>query len=72
MNIESCQGPITFLSFASRLNPTGYGRNMSLFLVMKRYDDSLRNFLDEQGRGLGWRTSLVLLTQLLEGSESIL
>ena len=42
---------------------------MSLFLVMKRYDCSLRTFLDEHGPEVGWRTSLVLLTQLLEGQN---
>lgn len=40
---------------------------MSLFLVMKRYNSSLRTFLDEHGDQISWRTSLVLLTQLLEG-----
>jgi hypothetical protein len=40
---------------------------MSLFLVMKRYECSLRTFLDDHGDKIGWRTSLVLLTQLLEG-----
>lgn len=48
-----------------RINPSGYGRNMSLFLVMKRYDCSLRQYLD--GKELPWKSSLFLLTQLLEG-----
>ena len=38
---------------------------MSLFLVMKRYDCSLREYLDRPAAP--WRTSLLLLTQLLEG-----
>jgi PTEN induced putative kinase 1 len=51
----------------ARLNPSGCGRNMSLFLVMKRYDCSLRQYLREFGPQLSQRTSLVLFTQLLEG-----
>jgi len=51
----------------ARLNPTGCGRNMSLFLVMKRYDCSLRQYLKDFGQQLTPRTSLVLFTQLLEG-----
>jgi PTEN induced putative kinase 1 len=55
-----------------RLNPDGVGRNMSLFLVMKRYDCTLREFLqsltgEKEKLNLSWKTSLVLLTQLLEG-----
>ena len=55
-----------------RLNPHGVGRNMSLFLVMKRYDYTLRDFLQTFSQdcdifALSWKTSLVLLTQLLEG-----
>ena len=55
-----------------RLNPNGLGRNMSLFLVMKRYDCTLREYIQrskkENGElALTWKTSLVLLTQLLEG-----
>ena len=41
---------------------------MSLFLVMKRYDTSLAEYLAENNEGrIGWRTSLMILTQLLEG-----
>lgn len=54
-----------------RLNPNGAGRNMSLFLVMKRYDCTLRDFLQtfkvSDKQTLNWKTSIVLLTQLLEG-----
>ncbi|KAK8731725.1 hypothetical protein OTU49_007444 [Cherax quadricarinatus] len=48
----------------TRINPSGYGRNMSLFCVMKRYDMSLRDYLT-QHKPPG-HTSLLLLTQLLE------
>ncbi|XP_071451935.1 serine/threonine-protein kinase Pink1, mitochondrial-like [Hetaerina americana] len=53
----------------SRINPNGSGRNMSLFLLMKRYDCSLSEYL--QGRELSPRVSLLLLTQLLEGVAHI-
>lgn len=49
----------------SRLYPRGLGRNMTLFVVMKKYDSSLRQFLEREN--LSSRTSLVLLTQLFEG-----
>ena len=52
----------------ARLNPGGYGRNMSLFLLMRRYDSSLRDYLHQYGDQLSHRTSLILLTQLLEGT----
>ena len=52
-----------------RLNPNGYGRNMSLYLLMKRYDYSLRAFLDSHQ--LTTRTKLLLLTQLLEAVAHI-
>ncbi|XP_068202364.1 serine/threonine-protein kinase Pink1, mitochondrial [Palaemon carinicauda] len=48
----------------SRLNPRGYGRNMSMFCVMKRYDMSLREYVKKYE--LPCHTSLLLLTQLLE------
>lgn len=47
----------------SRLNPNGYGRNMSLFLLMKRYDSNLRDYLDNE---LDTRTRVILFAQLLE------
>ena len=50
----------------SRINPSGYGRNMSLFLVMKRYDTSLAEYLTSHRASLAPRTSLFLLTQLME------
>ncbi|XP_063862649.1 serine/threonine-protein kinase Pink1, mitochondrial-like isoform X2 [Scylla paramamosain] len=48
----------------TRLNPQGYGRNMSLFCVMKRYDISLREYLQKYHPSQ--HTCLLLLTQLLE------
>ncbi|KAK3870312.1 hypothetical protein Pcinc_024466 [Petrolisthes cinctipes] len=48
----------------ARLNPGGYGRNMSLFCVMKRYDASLREYLSQSHPSE--HTCLLLLTQLLE------
>jgi PTEN induced putative kinase 1 len=47
----------------SRLNPNGYGRNMSLFLLMKRYDNNLRDFLKSD---VDMRTRIILFAQLLE------
>ncbi|XP_034656324.1 uncharacterized protein LOC117893703 isoform X1 [Drosophila subobscura] len=47
-----------------RINPQGYGRNMSLYLLMKRYDHSLRGLLDTQE--LSTRTRILLLAQMLE------
>eukprot|EP00096_Caligus_rogercresseyi_P005553 TRINITY_DN2133_c0_g1_i1.p1 TRINITY_DN2133_c0_g1~~TRINITY_DN2133_c0_g1_i1.p1 ORF type:complete len:362 (+),score=92.82 TRINITY_DN2133_c0_g1_i1:432-1517(+) len=51
-----------------RINPSGFGRNMSLFLLMKKYDASLKDFLERQqeGGGISLRTSLRILAQLLE------
>eukprot|EP00088_Acartia_fossae_P071576 TRINITY_DN9856_c0_g2_i1.p1 TRINITY_DN9856_c0_g2~~TRINITY_DN9856_c0_g2_i1.p1 ORF type:complete len:655 (+),score=211.43 TRINITY_DN9856_c0_g2_i1:157-2121(+) len=51
----------------ARLNPEGSGRNMSLFLVMRRYDCSLRDYLSTFKQQLNTRISTVLFTQLLEG-----
>lgn len=48
----------------ARLNPSsGYGRNMSLFLLMKRYDGNLRDFLDQD---IDNRTRIIVFAQLLE------
>ena len=49
-----------------RINPEGFGRNMSLFLVMKRYDMSLAEYLDKYRESITSRTSLFLMTQLIE------
>lgn len=48
----------------ARLNPRGYGRNMSLFCVMKRYDVTLREYMTRHQPSD--HTCLMLLTQLLE------
>lgn len=52
-----------------RINPQGYGRNMSLYLLMKRYDYSLKNLLEENE--LSGRTKLLLFAQLLEAVAHI-
>ena len=48
----------------TRINPNGYGRNMSLFLLMKRYDMSLKDFLVNFSPSP--KMSVLLLAQLLE------
>ncbi|KAG5346808.1 PINK1 kinase, partial [Acromyrmex charruanus] len=48
----------------SRINPQGSGRNMSLFLVMKRYDTTLKQYITN--RNVDVRVSILLLAQLLE------
>lgn len=53
----------------ARINPTGYGRNMSLFLLMKRYDSSLKQYIQE--KQLSVRVATLLLAQLLEGIAHI-
>ncbi|KAG1714249.1 Serine/threonine-protein kinase PINK1, mitochondrial [Nymphon striatum] len=49
----------------SRLFPEGCGRNMTLFLVMKRYHKTLREFLKAQHPSP--HNSLMILAQILEG-----
>ncbi|KAF7994698.1 hypothetical protein HCN44_004170 [Aphidius gifuensis] len=49
----------------SRLNPEGSGRNMSLFLLMKRYDLTLKEYLNNHTINI--RESILLFAQLLEG-----
>ncbi|XP_033337927.2 PTEN-induced putative kinase 1 [Megalopta genalis] len=49
----------------ARINPQGSGRNMSLFLLMKRYDITLKQYLAD--RNVNTRESILLLAQLLEG-----
>lgn len=49
----------------TRINPEGYGRNMSLFLVMKKYDMSLKQYLSK-APSLKIRDKILLLAQLLE------
>jgi len=50
-----------------RLHPRGLGRNMSLFLVMRRYSMSLAQYLAQHRQKLTPRVRLLLLAQLLEG-----
>lgn len=40
---------------------------MSLFLVMKKYDMNLKQYIEEYRDTVSWRTSLMILTQILEG-----
>lgn len=53
----------------ARLNPEGSGRNMSLFLLMKRYDVTLKQYLKsrQEREEKDARESILLLAQLLEG-----
>lgn len=54
------------MALPPRLNPHGYGRNMSMFLVMKRYSKNLRDYLDLHT--VPMRIRLMLLAQLLEAA----
>ncbi|XP_051173720.1 serine/threonine-protein kinase Pink1, mitochondrial [Leptopilina boulardi] len=49
----------------SRIYPDGSGRNMSLFLLMKRYDTTLKQYFTD--RNIRTRESILLFAQLLEG-----
>uniref|UniRef100_A0A182Q946 non-specific serine/threonine protein kinase n=1 Tax=Anopheles farauti TaxID=69004 RepID=A0A182Q946_9DIPT len=51
------------MALPQRLNPQGYGRNMSLFLLMKRYNVNLKDYLQP---GVDIRTRILLFAQLLE------
>ncbi|CAG0916490.1 unnamed protein product [Notodromas monacha] len=51
----------------SRLNTGGLGRNMSMFLVMKRYDMSLQEYLHRCNNQLTVDTKIGILAQILEG-----
>lgn len=53
------------MALPQRLNPNGYGRNMSLFMLMKRYEYTLREYL--RSHQLPMRAKLMLFAQLLEG-----
>jgi len=52
-----------------RLNPEGFGRNQTMFLIMKRYDCTLREYL--ANNTLSMRENLLLFTQLIEGIQHI-
>lgn len=54
------------MALPPRLNPQGYGRNMSLFLLMKRYNCSLHDYLTQTTSAIPMRTRILLFTQLLE------
>lgn len=54
-----------------RLHPDGYGRNMSLYLLMRRYDYSLREYLNLHEQQLTTRIKLFLFAQLLEAVAHI-
>lgn len=66
--------PEAFVSYPQalpvRLQSDGCGRNMTLFLVMKRYHCSLKEYLKEHKPTT--RTSILLLAQLLEGLVHLL
>ena len=53
------------MALPPRLNPQGYGRNMSLFLLMKRYNNSLQDYLNVDSE-ISMRSRLLLFAQLLE------
>lgn len=53
------------MALPQRLNPQGYGRNMSLFLLMKRYNHRLCDYL--QLTDVQMRTRILLFAQMLEG-----
>lgn len=62
--LEDCRGLFP-AALPRRIHPDGEGRNMSLFLLMKRYSTSLQEYLDAVSPSR--RTSVLLLAQLLEG-----
>lgn len=52
----------------ARLNPSGgYGRNMSLFILMKKYNQDLKTYLGVQEGSVNMHGRVLLLAQLLEG-----
>ncbi|XP_064642759.1 serine/threonine-protein kinase Pink1, mitochondrial-like [Lineus longissimus] len=53
------------MALPARLNPDGCGRNKTMFLVMKKYETTLSNFVES--RQLSSESSCLLLLQLLEG-----
>lgn len=57
------------MALPPRLNPEGYGRNMSLFLLMKRYCSTLHEFLNQTVIGI--RDRVLIFTQLLEAITHI-
>lgn len=55
------------MALPPRINPNGYGRNMSLFLLMKRYNHRLCEYLADNADTLAWRTRILIFAQMLEG-----
>ncbi|XP_042347971.1 serine/threonine-protein kinase PINK1, mitochondrial [Plectropomus leopardus] len=53
----------------ARLNPAGLGNNRTLFLVMKNYPGTLRQYLEKSS--LGGRQSSLMVLQLLEGVDHL-
>ncbi|XP_074111358.1 PTEN-induced putative kinase 1 [Cotesia typhae] len=53
----------------ARINPEGSGRNMSLFLLMKRYDITLKEYMIDHPVNI--QESVLLFAQLLEGIAHI-
>uniref|UniRef100_A0A4W3I5D7 Serine/threonine-protein kinase PINK1, mitochondrial n=1 Tax=Callorhinchus milii TaxID=7868 RepID=A0A4W3I5D7_CALMI len=53
----------------SRINPRGIGRNRTLFLVMKNYPCTLRQYLSISAPSSRWATLMIL--QLLEGVDHL-
>ncbi|XP_046326773.2 serine/threonine-protein kinase Pink1, mitochondrial-like [Haliotis rufescens] len=49
----------------TRIDPNGFGRNMTMFLLMKKYTCTLREFLNKESPNMA--TRCLLLAQLLEG-----
>lgn len=58
------------MALPPRINPNGYGRNMSLFLLMKRYNCSLYEYL-HRNPDTPMRIRLMLFAQLLEGAAHL-
>ncbi|CAH1117753.1 unnamed protein product [Phaedon cochleariae] len=61
--LQDCRG-LYPAALPQRIHPDGDGRNMSLFLLMKRYDTTLADFLTSHPPSA--RVSLLLFAQLLE------
>ncbi|XP_078697693.1 serine/threonine-protein kinase PINK1, mitochondrial-like [Branchiostoma floridae x Branchiostoma belcheri] len=49
----------------TRFNPEGFGRNMTLFIVMKRYPVTLKEYLETNTTSS--RVAMAMVAQLLEG-----
>jgi len=56
------------MALPPRLHEEGFGRNSTMFIVMKRYDCSLADYLQEYGP-CGTREGVLLLLQLVTGIQ---